>query len=126
MTLTPPVLTHIDSLQLAITNPKHITTPASGNSFPSGQQIVTLGEKIGSEAALRSGQFDDMMLRALDQVSADEQRSNALIQKAIVDPDSVDTHDITIAQAKASMSLNITRTVLSRLVQGWRDLINLR
>ncbi|MDR0706798.1 MAG: flagellar hook-basal body complex protein FliE [Treponema sp.] len=125
MTLTPPVLTHVDTLQLAITNPKHIM-PASGNPFPSGQRIISLEEKIGSEAALRSGQFDDMMLRALDQVSADERYSNALIQKSIVDPDSVDTHDITIAQAKASMSLNITRTVLSRLVQGWRDLINLR
>ncbi|MDR1074163.1 MAG: flagellar hook-basal body complex protein FliE [Treponema sp.] len=125
MTLTPPVLTHVDSIQLAITNPKHIA-PASGNPFPSGQQIVTLEKKIGAEAVMRSGQFDDMMLRALDQVSADERHSNALIQKAIVDPDSVDTHDITIAQAKASMSLNITRTVLSRLVQGWRDLINLR
>ncbi|MDR2445724.1 MAG: flagellar hook-basal body complex protein FliE [Treponema sp.] len=125
MTLTPPVLTHVDALQLAITNPKHIM-PTGGNPFPSGQQIISLEEKIGSEAAIRSGQFDDMMLRALDQVSADEQYSNALIQKAIVDPDSVDTHDITIAQAKASMSLNITRTVLSRLVQDWRDLINLR
>ncbi|MDR0557719.1 MAG: flagellar hook-basal body complex protein FliE [Treponema sp.] len=125
MTLTPPVLTRVDSLQLAITNPKHIL-PVSGNPFPSGRQIVTLGEQIGAEVATRSGQFDDMMLRALDQVSADERHSNALIQKAIVDPESVDAHDITIAQAKASMSLNITRTVLSRLVQGWRDLINLR
>jgi flagellar hook-basal body complex protein FliE len=125
MTLTPPVLTHVDSLQLAVTNAKHIV-PGEGNPFPSGQQIITLEEKIGSEAVLRSGQFDDMMLRALDQVSADEQYSNALIQQAIVEPDSVDIHDITIAQAKASMSLNITRTVLSRLVQGWRDLINIR
>jgi flagellar hook-basal body complex protein FliE len=125
MTLTPPVLTHIDSLQLAVTNPKHIM-PTRGNLFSSGQQIITLEENIGSEAVIRSGQFDDMMLHALDQVSADEQYTNDLIQKAIVDPDSVDTHDITIAQAKASMSLNITRMVLSRLVQGWRDLINLR
>ncbi|MDR2792242.1 MAG: flagellar hook-basal body complex protein FliE [Treponema sp.] len=125
MTLTPPVLTYGDSLQLAVTNAKHIVS-GEGNPFPSGQQISTLEEKIGSEAVLRSGQFDDMMFRALDQVSADERYSNALIQQAIVDPDSVDTHDITIAQAKASMSLNITRTVLSRLVQGWRDLINIR
>jgi flagellar hook-basal body complex protein FliE len=100
--------------------------PVNGNPFPSGQQIITLEENIGSEAVIRAGQFDDMMLRALDQVSVDEQYADALIQKAIVDPDSVDTHDITIAQAKASMSLNITRTVLSRLVQGWRDIINLR
>ncbi|MDR2783582.1 MAG: flagellar hook-basal body complex protein FliE [Treponema sp.] len=125
MTLTPPILTHIDSLQLTVTNSKHIM-PVNGNPFPSGQQIITLEENIGSEAVIRAGQFDDMMLRALDQVSVDEQYADALIQKAIVDPDSVDTHDITIAQAKASMSLNITRTVLSRLVQGWRDIINLR
>jgi flagellar hook-basal body complex protein FliE len=125
MTLTPPVLTSVDTLELAVTNSKHIR-PAPGNRFPSGQEIITLEKKTGSEAVIRAGTFDDAMLQALDQVSADEQYSNALIQQAIVDPDSVDTHDITIAQAKASMSLNITRTVLNRLVQGWRDLINTR
>ncbi|MDR2192955.1 MAG: flagellar hook-basal body complex protein FliE [Treponema sp.] len=125
MTLTPPILTYGANLKLAVTNAKHLVS-GQGNPFSSGQQIITLEEKIGSDAVLRSGHFDAMMLRALDQVSADEQYSNDLIQQAIVDPDSVDTHDITIAQAKATMSLNITRTVLSRLVQGWRDLINIR
>ena len=36
------------------------------------------------------------------------------------------THCATIAQAKAGMSLNIARTVLSRVVQGWKDIINTR
>jgi flagellar hook-basal body complex protein FliE len=125
MTLTPPTLIPVDSLPLAVTNPKHIT-PASGDYFPSGRDINTLGGKIGAEAVTRSGSFDDMMLRALDNVSGQEQFSNELIQKAIIDPNSVDAHDITIAQAKATMSLNIARTVLNRLVQGWRDLINTR
>jgi flagellar hook-basal body complex protein FliE len=66
------------------------------------------------------------MLQALDQVSASDQFAGNLAQRAITEPDSVDIHDVTIAQAKASMSLDITRNVLSRLVQGWRDIINTR
>jgi flagellar hook-basal body complex protein FliE len=66
------------------------------------------------------------MLRALDKVSAEQQFSADLVQKAITDPGSLDPQDITIAQAKASMSLNIARTVLSRVVQGWKDIINTR
>jgi flagellar hook-basal body complex protein FliE len=46
--------------------------------------------------------------------------------QAIINPGSVDIHDITIAQAEASMALGITRNILSRLVQSWRDLINTR
>jgi flagellar hook-basal body complex protein FliE len=125
MMLTPPTLISHENLSLTVTNVRHIS-PISGNNFPSGQDIADLGSKIGAEAAVRSGSFDEAMLQALDKVSAQEQFSNDLIQAAIVDPDSVDIHDITIAQAKAAMSLNITRTILNRLVQGWRDLINTR
>ena len=42
----------------------------------------------------------------------------------MTNPDAVDPHDVTIAMAKANMSLNITRTVLDRVVRAWRDLIN--
>jgi flagellar hook-basal body complex protein FliE len=65
------------------------------------------------------------MLQALDKVSGQQQYASALSQQAIVDP-TVDIHTITIAQAEASMSLNAARNILSRLVQGWRDLINAR
>ncbi|MDR0785330.1 MAG: flagellar hook-basal body complex protein FliE [Treponema sp.] len=124
MTLTPPSLVSVDTVALTVTDPKHIK-PLAG-LFPSGGDIIDVGKKIGAEAVTRDGSFDEMMLKALDKVSAQEQFSNELIQSAIVDPDAVDIHDITIAQAKASMSLNIARTVLNRLVQGWRDLINTR
>jgi flagellar hook-basal body complex protein FliE len=66
------------------------------------------------------------MLKALDQVSGYEQYANHLIQQSIVDPESVDAHDLTIAQAEASLALNITRNILTRVVQGWRDIINIR
>jgi flagellar hook-basal body complex protein FliE len=91
-----------------------------------GQQIADLKHKIGPDAIASRDSFQDAMLRALDTVSSDQNKASAMIESAITDPDSVDIHDVTIAQAKATMSLNITRTVLSRLVQGWRDLVNLR
>ncbi|MDR2633994.1 MAG: flagellar hook-basal body complex protein FliE [Treponema sp.] len=123
MTIGTPQLIGIDKIPLRVTHPKHLV-PASKNA--SGEALVSLGEKIGVESTLRSGSFEDAMLRALDRVSGDQQRASDLIQTAITEPGSVDVHDITIAQAKASMSLNISRTVLNRLVQGWKDLINTR
>jgi flagellar hook-basal body complex protein FliE len=91
-----------------------------------GANLAELGNKIGTDAVVRSGTFSDNMLGALDKVSAYQQFASNMVQTAITDPDSVDAHDITIAQAEASMALNITRNVLTRIVQGWRDLINTR
>ncbi|MDR1985936.1 MAG: flagellar hook-basal body complex protein FliE [Treponema sp.] len=123
MSIGVPHLMGIDKIPLQVTHPKHLV-PVSGNA--PGETLASLGDKIGVESALRSGSFEDAMLRALDRVSGDQQRASDLIQTAITEPGSVDVHDITIAQAKASMSLNISRTVLNRLVQGWKDLINTR
>jgi len=91
-----------------------------------GEKLYELGEKIGSNELLRSGTFAESMLGALDKVSAYQQLASNMIQDAITDPDLYDAHDITIAQSQAAMALNITRSVLSRIVQGWRDLINTR
>jgi flagellar hook-basal body complex protein FliE len=107
-----------------VSHPKHIAL--GRDYFPAGQGVSEVGNKIGAEAVVRAGSFEDVMLRALDKVSGDQQQASNLIQAAITEPGSVDVHDVTIAQAKAAMSLNITRTVLNRLVQGWKDLINTR
>ncbi|MDR2808901.1 MAG: flagellar hook-basal body complex protein FliE [Spirochaetaceae bacterium] len=107
---------------MTLTDPRHIAqAPVS-----SGTMLSTIGKTIGADTVTGSGSFEEMMLRALDDVSGQQQSAEQLIQTAITDPDSVDIHDITIAQAKASMSLNITKTVLNRLVQGWKDIINTR
>jgi flagellar hook-basal body complex protein FliE len=115
----------LPNLPLAITHPKHLVSRAEDFAVI-GRNISSLGEKTGAEGAIRSGTFEDTMLQALDKVSAYQQTSSDLAQKAITDPGSVDIHDITIAQAEAGMALNITRNVLNRIVQGWRDIINTR
>jgi flagellar hook-basal body complex protein FliE len=117
---------------MAITNPKHLV-PEKG-SFSIGGKVLNgqgaliseLSGKIGAEAVVRAGTFEDTMLRAIDKVSASQQFASQLAQAAITEPGSVDIHDVTIAQAEAAMSLNISRTILNRIVQGWRDLINTR
>jgi len=115
----------IDSVTMMQTHPKHmgpIDSPYAG----SGKNILALEKKIGAGEVTRAGTFEQAMLQALDKVSGSQQYASELMREAIVNPDGVDIHDITIAQAEASMSINAARNILSRLVQGWRDLINAR
>jgi flagellar hook-basal body complex protein FliE len=150
MTVFRPELVSGDKVPMVVTNPKHMIPltgkytvqgdaleasgkiqTVDGGYYPaarisSGRVVSELEGKIGAEAVLRAGSFDDVMLKALDKVSGAQQTAADLVQMAITEPGSMDPHDITIAQAEASMSLNITRTILNRIVQGWRDLINTR
>ena len=107
------------------THPKHMLPPDSPY-FGSGNKIIALEKKISAEHVTGAGTFEHAMLQALDKVSGSQQRATNLEREAIINPDAVDVHDVTLAQAEASMSLGITRVILSRLVQGWRDLINTR
>ncbi|MDR2375123.1 MAG: flagellar hook-basal body complex protein FliE [Treponema sp.] len=117
-------------LAMKLTNEKHLTADAftkpGGFTGAVGESIIGLEEITGAGAVTRAGSFEETMLRALDQVSEMDVFASDLAQKAITEPDSVDIHDITIAEAKASMALDISRNILSRLVQGWKDIINTR
>ena len=99
-----------DILKLARNNEMHFTSDGMTGSL--------------EEAAPRT--FEDAMLEALNGVNDSQIESNNAIEAMLTDPDSVDTHDVTIAMAKANMTLNITRTVLDSVVRSWRDLINMR
>jgi len=115
----------IDGISMVQTHPKHMG-PLNSPYAGSGNNIIALEKKIGAEGITRSGTFEHAMLQALDKVSGQHQYASALAQEALVNPDSVDIHTLTIAQAEAGMSLNAARNILSRMVQGWRDLINAR
>ena len=66
--------------------------------------------------------FDSYILDAVSKMNEQQMDVSRLEQKAIVDPESVDIHDITTAMAKAQMSLNLAQTVIERVVKGWTDL----
>lgn len=91
-----------------------------------GNNITNTQNKTGADSVIRSGGFSDVMLGALDKVSAHQHNASSMSQAALLDPDSANVEDILIAHAQANISLNLTRNVLNRLVQGWRDIINTR
>ena len=128
MTIYRPQLINFNTIRdipLSITHPYHMV-PSFESVLNQGKKISELGDKIGADMVIRSGTFQDTMLNALDKVSGYQQLASNMIQEAIIDPDLYDAHDITIAQSQASLALNITRNILSRVVQSWRDLINTR
>jgi len=94
--------------------------------YGSINSTLNLEQKIGAEGVTRSMPFEQTMLKALDSVSGQQQFASQLQQEAIINPDAIDIHDITIAQSLANMSLSTTRNILTRLVQSWRDIINTR
>ncbi|MCA1753325.1 MAG: flagellar hook-basal body complex protein FliE [Spirochaeta sp.] len=97
-----------DLFQLARTNQNHVR----------GQFEVPTTEATGS--------FGEMVMDGLNQVNALEQQHTDLSVRAVVDPDSVNPHDVTIAAAQAEMALNITKNVVDRVVQAYRDITNVR
>ena len=128
MSIYKPELTSFGKtpdMPLKLTHPKHMAFHR-GSFLAMGSKITEMEKKIGADAVIRSGTFSETMLGALDKVSGYQQFASSLNQAAITEPDSVNVEDIMIAQAQASVSMNITRNVLNRIVQSWRDLINTR
>jgi flagellar hook-basal body complex protein FliE len=102
--------------ELARTNPMHYT--ASG--------VAGILDGDGSADDSSGTSFQDALLKAMDGVSASQNKGDNLLQKVVADPNSVDAQDVTIAMAEANMSLNLAKTILSRIVTAWKDVINTR
>jgi flagellar hook-basal body complex protein FliE len=131
MDFLKPELTFAGRMPLLASDPLHYTSGASLAQAGQGARIADMARAIGADTAVDgsgrgNANFADVMLRAVDSVSERQMNASALAEQALVDPDSVDIQDLTIAQAEASLSLNIAKNVLNRLVQDWREIINIR
>ena len=91
------------------TDPRHIT----------GSRGPGPGEKTPES-------FGKVLMKGLVKVNDMQQESLDLSRKMITDPDSVDVHDVTISLAQANMSLNITKTVVDRVIRAYRDITGAR
>jgi flagellar hook-basal body complex protein FliE len=86
----------------------------------------TAGSAARYAEGTKGPSFEQALLKAMDGVSSSQNKSDDLLQKVVADPKSVDAQDVTIAMAEANMSLNLAKTILSRLVTAWRDVISTR
>ena len=74
----------------------------------------------------QNGDFGALFFRALNGVNDLQKESQSLATRMITDPDSVDTHDVTIAMAKANLAVSMTKAVVDRALQAYTNIINLR
>lgn len=97
---------HGDQFSLKVTNPRHF----------GGEAKKTEG----------SSDFASLLMDSMSEVNDKQNEYATLSQKAILDPKSVDPHDITIAGAEANLSLNIAKNVIDRVIRAYRDITSLR
>ena len=93
-------------------------------------QKVQRAENTTEAASIqRTGQsksFQSYLLDALETVNTQQLDVNTVQEKLITNPDEVDVSDVTIAMAKARMSLDLAQTVIDRLVTGWNEITTTR
>jgi flagellar hook-basal body complex protein FliE len=63
---------------------------------------------------------------ALYRVNDLQKESDRMTQALAVRPNSVDIHDVTIAAEKARIALQFTKSIVDRITQSYRELINMR
>ena len=83
-------------------------------------------EAASIQPANQSKSFQSYLLDALEAVNTQQLDVNTVQEKLITDPDNVNVADVTIAMAKARMSLNLAQTVIDRLVSGWNEITTTR
>jgi len=52
--------------------------------------------------------------------------AEVLQQQLVIDPDSTNIDEVTIAAKEAEIALNLTKTVINKLITGYKELINIR
>ena len=83
-------------------------------------------EAASIQPANQSKSFQSYLLDALESVNNQQLDVTKVQEKLITDPDDVNVSDVTIAMAKARMSLNLAQTVIDRLVTGWNEITTTR
>ena len=68
----------------------------------------------------------NLVADSVSQVNDLQQTSFTLNQAFITDPDSVDSHDVTIAMREATLALELTKAVVDKALSAYREIINLR
>ncbi|MCF6335408.1 MAG: flagellar hook-basal body complex protein FliE [Spirochaetales bacterium] len=70
--------------------------------------------------------FSNMVIDALNGANSLAQESTRLTEQYIINPDSVDVHDVTIAMGKANLAISMTKSVVDGAIKAYREIINIR
>lgn len=99
-------------------------TPVTIDNFRS--KMVSNTDAIDTATRPDTMSFEQTLLSAFDSMNAKQQNTDVLAQQMIVDPESVDVHDVTIAMAEANLSLKIAQSIIDRVIKGWTEITTSR
>ncbi|TVQ26344.1 MAG: flagellar hook-basal body complex protein FliE [Spirochaetaceae bacterium] len=112
---------------LARTNQRHFAgTLDPAASAARGATAGAVQRGAIADGGASGTDFGRLLIDSLSTVNAQQQTADALAVQAVIDPDSVNVHDVSIAAAKANMSLSITKSIVDRVVQAYREIQNVR
>ena len=94
----------------------------SKNPLHFGKSSLNFGVKHPEKAQT----FKDLFFNLVSGVNNSQLDVSRISQQAILQPNNVDSHDIVIAMAKASMNLSITKAIVERGIKAYQDIINIR
>lgn len=98
--------------------------------YPSRDEIVSQPVRTGGDQSVTStksdGGFAGLLRDGLESVNQAQQTHEALAAQAIINPDQVDAHDVTIAAAKADLSIRLARNIIDRTLNAYREITSLR
>ena len=110
------MITSMGSLTLTRTDSAHLGTSSLTSMMSS------VNKKQNEKTEKPKGAFEQYFLDAVNSVNDKQIASDTIAQQLITDPDSVDVHDVTIAMAKASLSLSLAQTVVDRVIKDWNEI----
>lgn len=105
-----------------IVNPN--VTPVTVDNFRS--KMVSNTGMIDNATRPETASFEQTLLAAFDKMNEKQQTTDDLAQKMMINPESVDAHDVTIAMAEANLSLKIAQSVIDRVIKDWNEITTTR
>lgn len=97
----------------------------SGQEFALPSAINGQSGLLGTEKATELN-FQSLLSQKLQEASSLVTDSESKLQTFLVDPDSINPHEVTIALAKANMAVNMTQSVVNAAVKAYREITSLR
>lgn len=114
----------IEPLGMARTRAEHTAVSNSTESIGLPLNRIPNAAQSVTDAAGKT--FAEYLVGAVSEMNDQQIAVSDIERQVITDPDSVDPQDVTIAMAKARMSLNLAQSVIDRLITDWNEITTTR
>lgn len=99
-------------------------TPVAASASSIASLVSTTAVNVGAHGGIQSN-FSSLLASGLHSMQAKIERADELVRRFALD-DSVPVHQVTYALEEARLSVELAMQVRGRLVEGYRDLMNMQ